>query len=96
MNQPLVSVVIATYHRLYVLAGLMESLSRQMHKYLDIIIVNEGGPSPDILPTDYPELPMKNFRGLLEEPEVKEREAKSEIVWDGKPFVSRLDGEREG
>jgi glycosyltransferase involved in cell wall biosynthesis len=34
-------------------------------------------------------LPTKNFFLLLEEPEVKQREASSEIVWDGQPIVSR-------
>lgn len=36
------------------------------------------------------ELPTKNFWLLLEEPEVKGREAKSKIVWNGMPFISRL------
>lgn len=35
------------------------------------------------------ELPTKNFWLLLEEPEVKQREAPSKIVWDGLPFISR-------
>ncbi len=35
-------------------------------------------------------LPTKNFFLLLEEPEVKQRRAESEIVWDGRPFPSRL------
>jgi glycosyltransferase involved in cell wall biosynthesis len=35
-------------------------------------------------------LPTKNFFLLLEEPEVKSREAKSELVWDFQPVVSRL------
>jgi glycosyltransferase involved in cell wall biosynthesis len=34
-------------------------------------------------------LPTKNFFLLLEEPEVKRREAKSELVWDFQPVVSR-------
>ncbi len=34
-------------------------------------------------------LPTKNFFVLLEEPEVKARQADSEIVWDGNPIVSR-------
>ena len=34
-------------------------------------------------------LPTKNFFLLLEEPELKVREAKSNIVWDGQPFTSR-------
>jgi hypothetical protein len=36
------------------------------------------------------QLPTKNFFLLLEEPEVESRKAQSEIVWDGRPFVSRL------
>ncbi|WP_231571334.1 glycosyltransferase family 2 protein [Gordoniibacillus kamchatkensis] len=35
-------------------------------------------------------LPTKNFFLLLEEPEVRSRQAKSEIVWDFQPVVSRL------
>ncbi|MBP1157587.1 MULTISPECIES: glycosyltransferase [unclassified Paenibacillus] len=36
------------------------------------------------------ELPTKNFFLLLEEPEVKAREAQTELLWDGEPIVSRL------
>lgn len=37
------------------------------------------------------ELPAKkNFFLLLEEPEVRERKASSEVVWDGAPIISRL------
>lgn len=36
------------------------------------------------------ELPQKNFFVLLEEPELKAREALSLLVWDGKPMISRL------
>lgn len=36
------------------------------------------------------DLPTKNFFVLLDEPEMKQREAKTEIVWDGKPIKSRL------
>ncbi|MFC0272404.1 glycosyltransferase family 2 protein [Metabacillus herbersteinensis] len=36
------------------------------------------------------ELSTKNFFVLLEEPEMKNREAESEVVWDGKPMHSRL------
>jgi glycosyltransferase involved in cell wall biosynthesis len=35
-------------------------------------------------------LPQSNFFLLLEQPEVKKRKAESEILWDGKPFISRL------
>ncbi|KMY60599.1 glycosyltransferase [Geobacillus stearothermophilus] len=36
------------------------------------------------------DLPMKNFWLLLDEPEVAKRRAKSEVIWDGKPVVSRF------
>lgn len=58
MNQPTVSVVIATYHRLYALGELMESLTGQTYKPFEVIVVNDGGPSPDVLKTYYPELPL--------------------------------------
>ncbi|PAF15172.1 glycosyltransferase, partial [Shouchella clausii] len=35
------------------------------------------------------DLPTKNFFVLLEEPAMKQREADTEIVWDGKPLRSR-------
>lgn len=35
------------------------------------------------------ELPAKNFFLLLEEPDVKSRQAATTIVWDGQPFRSR-------
>ncbi|NMH72116.1 glycosyltransferase family 2 protein [Bacillus sp. RO2] len=35
-------------------------------------------------------LPTKNFWLLLEEPQVKKRESPSKIIWDGMPFISRL------
>lgn len=35
-------------------------------------------------------LPTENFFTLLEKPEIRERKAKSKLVWDGKPFISRL------
>ena len=35
-------------------------------------------------------LPTKNFFLLLEEPQLKAREARSNIVWDGEPILSRL------
>lgn len=36
------------------------------------------------------DLPTKNFFLLLEEPELKAREAESRRIWDGKPIISRL------
>lgn len=35
-------------------------------------------------------LPTKNFFLLLDEPELQQRKAKSRIVWDGRPVISRL------
>jgi glycosyltransferase involved in cell wall biosynthesis len=35
-------------------------------------------------------LPVKNFQQLLGEAEVMKRKAESKILWDGKPFISRL------
>lgn len=35
-------------------------------------------------------LPSKNFFLLLEEPEIQKRKAVSNILWDGKPFQSKL------
>ncbi|MBP1995667.1 glycosyltransferase family 2 protein [Paenibacillus eucommiae] len=35
-------------------------------------------------------LPTKNFFLLLDEPEVKSRQADTELLWDGEPFRSRL------
>jgi glycosyltransferase involved in cell wall biosynthesis len=58
MIKPAVSVVIATYQRLYALGELMESLSRQTYKPSEIIIVNDGGESPELLTAYYPELPL--------------------------------------
>ncbi|WP_274364165.1 glycosyltransferase family 2 protein [Paenibacillus thermotolerans] len=37
-------------------------------------------------------LPTKNFFLMLEEEEIRSRRTASEIVWDGKPVVSRLRG----
>jgi len=35
-------------------------------------------------------LPTKNFFLLLEEPEMRAREAESLVIWDGQPMVSRM------
>lgn len=35
-------------------------------------------------------LPCENFFTLLNKPEVKERKAESQLLWDGKPVISRL------
>ncbi|WJQ07122.1 glycosyltransferase family 2 protein [Geobacillus stearothermophilus] len=42
------------------------------------------------------DLPMKNFWLLLDEPEVAKRRAKSEVLWDGKPIVSRFWAQKKG
>ncbi|BBP93054.1 hypothetical protein BsIDN1_66720 [Bacillus safensis] len=43
------------------------------------------------------DLPTANFAILLEEPAMKKkRESESEIVWDGKPMISRLAQQVEG
>lgn len=54
-SQP-VSVIIPTFNRLPCLAELVESLSRQTHRELQIVIVNDAGPPVDILKALYPEL----------------------------------------
>lgn len=36
------------------------------------------------------QLPIEDFQTLLKEPDVKQRKAESNIVWDGQPFVSKL------
>jgi glycosyltransferase involved in cell wall biosynthesis len=53
---PLISVIIPTYNRLDFLSELLESLSRQTYKQLQIIIVNDAGEPVDIARTLYPEL----------------------------------------
>lgn len=35
-------------------------------------------------------IPTKNFFLLLDGPAVKQRESNSKILWDGKPFISKL------
>ncbi|RTE08342.1 glycosyltransferase family 2 protein [Paenibacillus whitsoniae] len=55
-EQPLVSVIIPTYNRRIELAELAESLYRQTYKHLQIIIVNDCGPSVDFICDLYPEL----------------------------------------
>ncbi|MBD0381815.1 glycosyltransferase family 2 protein [Paenibacillus sedimenti] len=55
-NQPLISVIIPTYNRPLELSELVESLSRQTYQNLQIIIVNDFGPSVDFIAELYPEL----------------------------------------
>jgi glycosyltransferase involved in cell wall biosynthesis len=54
-----VSVVIATYNRLYSLAELIESLARQTQQPHEIIIVNDGGEPIDALKEAYLELRIR-------------------------------------
>jgi len=42
------------------------------------------------------DLPVKNFWLLLDEPEVARRRAESEVIWDGKPIVSRFWTQKKG
>lgn len=55
------------------------SLNEKRKKYLDRLCEKHHLGS----------LPQKNFFVLLEEPEMKEREAKTTIVWDGQPLHTR-------
>jgi cellulose synthase/poly-beta-1,6-N-acetylglucosamine synthase-like glycosyltransferase len=55
---PFVSVVVPTYNRLYALAELLESLSRQTYRHFEVIIVNDGGEHIERVTTLYPELQM--------------------------------------
>ncbi|MFC4184118.1 glycosyltransferase family 2 protein [Saccharococcus thermophilus] len=75
---------VATASVLYAFAESGDNLSRQMsdkrRMYLNRLSEKHG----------LGDLPMKNFWLLLEEPEVKKRRAKSEVIWDGSPIVSRL------
>jgi glycosyltransferase involved in cell wall biosynthesis len=63
----------------------MSSDLNDMRSYLDKLSAKH----------DLGELPTKNFFLLLEEPDVVSRKAETEIVWDGKPIVSRLHGQRK-
>ncbi|MEW5322077.1 glycosyltransferase family 2 protein [Geobacillus thermoleovorans] len=57
--RPSVSVVIPTYNRLYPLAELLESLSRQTYKPSEVIIVNDGGEPVHDVAALYPELDIR-------------------------------------
>jgi glycosyltransferase involved in cell wall biosynthesis len=56
MKRPKVSTVIPTFNRLFQLAELMESLSRQTFQEFEVIIVNDGGERVDILKDVYSNL----------------------------------------
>lgn len=53
---PFVSVVIPTYNRPYLLAELLEALSRQTYRRFETVIVNDGGERVDEIVALYPEL----------------------------------------
>lgn len=57
----------------------MSGIHEDMRPYLDRLSAKHG--------LGY--LPTKNFFLLLEEPEVRERRAETEVLWDGEPIVSR-------
>ncbi|PZD94406.1 glycosyltransferase family 2 protein [Paenibacillus sambharensis] len=59
MEQPLVSVIIPTYNRPVQLGELLESLTRQTYKKLEIIIANDAGEPVDEVVALYPELRVK-------------------------------------
>lgn len=59
MSDIIVSVVIPTYNRLYALAELLESLSRQSYQSFEVIIVNDAGEPVDELLMLYKELKIK-------------------------------------
>ncbi|MFD0676843.1 MULTISPECIES: glycosyltransferase family 2 protein [unclassified Paenibacillus] len=65
--------------------GNMSGQHEDMRPYLDKLSAKHG----------LGELPTKNFFVLLEEPEVRNRKAVTEIVWDGEPIVSRLASKQE-
>ncbi|SFM02609.1 Glycosyl transferase family 2 [Paenibacillus sp. 1_12] len=61
------------------IGGNMSGQHEDMRPYLDKLSAKHG----------LGELPTKNFLVLLEEPEVLSRKAKTEVLWDGEPIVSR-------
>lgn len=56
MSVPLISVITPTYNRPYVLGELLESLSRQTYRNLEIIIINDHGIDVKFVKDAYPEL----------------------------------------
>lgn len=56
MEQPLISIIIPTYHRLGALAELLEALYRQTYTNFQVIVINDGGPSVASVVALYPEL----------------------------------------
>jgi glycosyltransferase involved in cell wall biosynthesis len=64
LKNPLVSVIIPTYQRIYPLAELLEALSRQTFHDFEVVIVNDGGPSKHFLADYYHELQIR----MLDQP----------------------------
>jgi len=62
VERPLVSVIIPTYNRCDVLCELLESLSRQTYRHLEIIVVNDCGEPVDFIRELYPELNLQVIR----------------------------------
>jgi glycosyltransferase involved in cell wall biosynthesis len=58
MSEPLVSVIIPTYNRPLQLGELLESLSRQTYRNLEILIVNDAGEPVDEVVSRYNDLPI--------------------------------------
>lgn len=59
MDHPIVSIIIPTYNRLLFLAELAESLHRQTFRDFEVILVNDGGESVDIIKELYPDLKIR-------------------------------------
>ncbi|MEK8131183.1 glycosyltransferase family 2 protein [Paenibacillus filicis] len=55
-QQPLVTVIIPTYNRPEALGELLEALSRQTYRHLQVLIVNDAGEAVDHVAALYPEL----------------------------------------
>lgn len=56
MKRPWISIIIPTYNRLGALAELLEAIYRQSYTNLQVIVVNDGGPSVASVVALYPEL----------------------------------------
>jgi glycosyltransferase involved in cell wall biosynthesis len=59
LSPALVSVIIPTYNRQLELCELLECLSRQTYPHMQIIVVNDCGPSVDFIQNLYPELQIQ-------------------------------------
>jgi glycosyltransferase involved in cell wall biosynthesis len=80
-----VSVVVPTYNRLYPLAELLESLSRQTYRHFEVIIVNDGGKRIEQVVALYPELQvnvihLENNVGHVEARNIGVKTATGELV----------------